>query len=340
MPRSPQPGPLLIDLDALALTAEERELLEHPLVGGVIFFQRNYESRRQLQALVQAIRAIRPQLLLTVDQEGGRVQRFREGFTTLPPPAVLGRRYDQEPQAALALARSFGYVLAAELRQLDVDLSFTPVLDVAGNEEIIGSRALHREPAVIVALAAALQAGMAEAGMAACGKHFPGHGSVRGDSHLMLPRDERPYAAIRDHDLRAFTGLIAQDLAAVMMAHVLYPQVDALPASFSGLWIRQILRDELGFAGAVICDDLCMQGAAELGDILSRAEAARAAGCDILPVCNDRAAVVTLLDHLRWPANGEAQARVRRLRGRPVIIDSARLQQAQRALNEILDEAG
>jgi beta-N-acetylhexosaminidase len=329
---------LLIDLEALALTAEERELLAHPLVGGVIFFQRNYESRDQLQALVQAIRAIRPELLLTVDQEGGRVQRFRAGFTTLPPPAVLGRRYDQEPPAALALARSFGYVLAAELRQLDVDLSFAPVLDVAGNEEIIGSRALHREPAAIVALAGALQAGMAEAGMAACGKHFPGHGSVRGDSHLMLPRDERPYAAIRDHDLRAFAGLIAQDLAAVMMAHVLYPQVDTLPASFSGLWSRQILRDELGFAGAVICDDLCMQGAAELGDILSRAEAAHAAGCDILPVCNDRTAVITLLDHLRWPANGEAQARVQRLRGRRVAIDPARLQQARQALHDILDE--
>lgn len=340
MPRSPQLGPLLIDLDALALTAEERELLEHPLVGGVIFFQRNYESRAQLQALVQTIRAIRPQLLLTVDQEGGRVQRFRAGFTELPPPAVLGRHYDHDPKVALALARSFGYVLAAELRQLDVDLSFAPVLDVAGNEEIIGSRALHREPAVIVALATALQAGMAEAGMAACGKHFPGHGSVSGDSHLMLPRDERPCAAIRDHDLFAFAGLIEQDLAAVMMAHVLYPQVDALPASFSGIWIRQILRDELGFAGAVICDDLCMQGAAELGDILSRAEAAGAAGCDVLPVCNDRAAVVTLLDHLRWPADGEAQARLRRLQGRPVLIDEVRLQQARRALKETWDEAG
>jgi beta-N-acetylhexosaminidase len=315
-----RPGPLLIGLDGPALTPEETELLAHPLIGGVILFERNYETPEQLRALIGALRVCRSPLLVTVDQEGGRVQRLREGFTRLPPLGWLGSLHDRKPQEALSAARELGWLMAAELRALDVDASFAPVLDLAGNTEIIGARAFHVDPAVVTRLGRAYVAGLREAGMGATGKHFPGHGSVRGDSHLELPRDERSLAEIEAQDLQPFAAL-APALAAVMTAHVVYPACCEQPASFSRRWIGEILRGRLGFTGAVVSDDLGMAGAAILGDELARAEAALVAGCDLLLACNDRAAVLRLLDRLHWERPPGFDARHGRLRGwgEPVI---------------------
>ncbi|MGB3134795.1 MAG: beta-N-acetylhexosaminidase [Candidatus Macondimonas sp.] len=315
-----RPGPLVVGLDGPALTREEIELLAHPLIGGVILFERNYETPNQLRALIGALRARRTPLLVTVDQEGGRVQRLREGFTRLPPLGWLGSLFSRDPQEARTAAHELGWLMAVELRALDVDASFAPVLDLAGNIEIIGARAFHADPAGVATLGRAYIAGMRDAGMGATGKHFPGHGSVRGDSHLELPRDARPLAEIEARDLQPFAAL-APDLAAVMTAHVVYPALCQQPASFSRRWIGEVLRGRLGFTGAVVSDDLDMAGAVVIGDELARGEAALAAGCDLLLACNDRAAVVRLLDRLRWERPAGFDGRHAGLQGRdePVI---------------------
>ncbi len=318
-------GPVMLDLEGTALTAAERELLMHPNVGGVVLFARNYADPDQLEALVAEIHALRePQLLVAVDQEGGRVQRFREGFTALPPMARLGERYDRDPSDAVAAAETLGWLLAAELRAVGVDLSFAPVLDLdCGVSGIIGDRAYHRDPEVVAALAAAQMRGMRRAGMAAVGKHFPGHGSVAEDSHHVRPVDPRRLEDILQLDLLPFERLAHKGLPAVMPAHVVYPEVDARPAGYSSIWLRDILRQRLGFVGAVFSDDLAMAGAGEAEgavrtDCAARADAAVRAGCDMVLVCNDRAAAVTAVEQLPQHERPDAQVHLMRLHGRRV----------------------
>lgn len=311
-------GPLMLDVDGCELCAEDRELLAHPAVGGVILFTRNYESPRQLQALVDAIHALRDtHLLVAVDQEGGRVQRFREGFTHLPPLGCLGGIYETDKTRAKHLARVTGWLMATELRAVGIDISFAPVLDLDyGVSTIIGNRALHRRPEVVAELAAAYQSGMHEAGMAATGKHFPGHGAVAADSHLDLPEDDRRYEDIEQWDMVPFRRMIHYGLAAIMMAHIVYPQVDSKPAGFSRIWIRDVLRGHYHFQGLVFSDDLSMEGAACAGDYPSRAFAALEAGCDMVLVCNQREEATRVADALTEYRDPVAQLRMARMHGR------------------------
>ncbi|WP_300450308.1 beta-N-acetylhexosaminidase [Accumulibacter sp.] len=285
-------GPLMIDIAGSQLADFEKERLCHPLVGGLILFTRNYVSPEQLCRLTAEVHDLRyPPLPIAIDHEGGRVQRCREGFTRLPAMRRLGELWDREPDVALTVAGQLGYVLAAELRARGVDLSFTPVLDLDwGRSQVIGDRSLHRDPAVVVALAEALVGGLRRAGMIACGKHFPGHGWVEADSHVALPVDERGLSRLSP-DLEPYRRL---PLEAVMPAHVIYRQVDPRPAGFSSFWIR-LLRDELGFDGVIFSDDLSMAAAGVAGGIVDRCAAAWEAGCDMLLVCNSTDAVGELL---------------------------------------------
>ncbi len=311
-------GPLMIDLPGTSLSALDREILSHPLVGSVILFTRNYRDPEQLAALTAAIHAIRtPSLLIAVDHEGGRVQRFRAGFTRLPAARALGRGLAEDRRTTLAGVQAAGWLMAAELRAVGVDFSFAPCVDLDhGVSEIIGDRAFHADPDEVAALAVAYLLGMREAGMAATAKHFPGHGAVVADSHVALPVDRREFAEL-EPDLRPYRVLIANNLAAVMAAHVVFPEVDRLSASLSERWIGEILRGRLDFHGCVFADDLTMGGAAAFGDVATRARLAYAAGCDVLPICNDRAAVIAVLDQFKPLAmNPASQARLVRMRGR------------------------
>ena len=311
-------GPLMVDIAGVELDAEDREVLAHPLVGGVILFTRNYQDPEQLAVLVEAIHALRsPPLLVSVDQEGGRVQRFRSDFTELPPARLYGRLYDAVPKEAARLAELGAWLTATELRAQGVDLSFAPVVDLDyGVSSVIGDRAFHADPVVVAELARATLLGMRRGGMGACAKHFPGHGAVQGDSHHMLPVDSRPLDEIRKRDLLPYERLLRLDLPSVMMAHVVYPQVDTQPAGLSRRWIQEELRGRLRFEGAVFCDDLSMRGAEKAGGYLERAEAALAADCDMLPVCNSREGVIAILDGLDAEANPLSQWRLARLHGR------------------------
>lgn len=313
-------GPVMLDLQGIALEPEERELLRHPLVGSVILFSRNYESPDQLRRLVADIHAIRtPALLVAVDHEGGRVQRFQEGFTRLPAMRAVGHLYDRNRTEGLGTARHLGWLMAAELRAAGIDLSFAPCVDLDyGVSKAIGDRALHAQAAAVGELAVAYMLGMRDAGMAATAKHFPGHGAVVADSHVALPVDRRAWSDI-EADLLPYRRLIANGLTAVMAAHVVFEMVDERPASLSPRWIDGVLRTELGFQGAVFADDLTMAGAAAVGDVLVRAELALAAGCDVLPVCNDRVAVLRLLDSPKLSANPVSRMRLARLHGRDVV---------------------
>lgn len=282
-------GPLMIDVAGFSLTDAERRRLRHPAVGGVILFARNFESRAQLMALTAEIRATRhPHLLIAVDQEGGRVQRFRtDGFIHLPPMGQLGALFARDRQAGLEAAQDLGWLMATQLRMAGVDLSFAPVLDLSrGISGVIGDRAFAREPSAIIALAVAFTAGMSSAGMSAVGKHFPGHGSIAEDSHIAHPVDARPFATIEREDLRPFLGMIDRLIPGLMAAHVIYPAVDAQPAGFSSHWLKTLLRDRWQYQGAIFSDDLTMAAASVAGDIVARVEAALSAGCDMALICN------------------------------------------------------
>lgn len=309
-------GPLMIDLIGTELQSDERELLRHPLVGGVILFTRNFVDREQIQSLVREIRAARtPPVLVAVDYEGGRVQRFRRDFTMLPPMRTLGHAYEMRRGDGLKLARQCGWLLAAELRAVGVDLSFGPVVDLDyGASGVIGDRALHRDPRVVAELALALMQGMRDAGMAAVAKHFPGHGAVVADSHVALPVDRREYADLAD-DLYPYERLFDNGLPAVMAAHVVFANVDPLPASCSPRWLKAELRDRLGFQGAVFSDDLNMEGASVMGDMPQRAKAALQAGCDMVPICNNRDGVLQTLRELGECSDPVSQVRLIRLHG-------------------------
>ena len=311
-------GYVMLDLQGKSLDAQDRERLLHPQAGGVILFTRNYESPRQIADLCREIHALRdPHLLIAVDHEGGRVQRFREGFTRLPPMRALGEIWDEHPQRARRLAHDAGYVLAAELRACGVDLSFTPVLDLDfGNSAVIGNRAFHAQPQVVSELAVGLMEGLRQGGMAAVGKHFPGHGFVAADSHTDVPVDNRGFAEIEVADLLPFEHLIRHQIAGIMPAHVIYPKVDDKPAGFSRLWLADILRNRMQFQGVIFSDDLSMEGARVAGGIVERGEAAIEAGCDMVLVCNNPSAADEVLEGLPATPSAVTLARLARLHGR------------------------
>ncbi len=311
-------GPLMLDLAGLQLEPEERDWLRHPAVGGVILFSRNYAEPRQLKALTEEIHALRrPSLLVAADQEGGRVQRFREGFIPLPPAGWLGRCYDRDPGRALEAAHSLGWLMAAELRSVGVDFSFAPVLDLdRGRNTVIGDRALHQRPTAVADLARAWRHGARAAGMISVGKHFPGHGGVAEDSHLDLPADRRRWEEIEMDDLLPFARLIDDGLEAVMPAHVVYPEIDPEPAGFSERWLKRVLRERLGFQGVIFSDDLSMGAAASAGDYPQRARKALAAGCDMVLVCNNPAAAQQVARALAGFEDPVISSRIARLHGR------------------------
>ena len=284
-------APVVLDIAGTTLSKTDRQRLKHPLTGGLILFARNWESRRQLTELTSEIKKARPDVLICVDHEGGRVQRFRtDGFTALPAMRTLGELWMKDPLTATDAATAAGHVLASELRACGVDLSFTPVLDLDfGASSVIGDRAFHRDPRVVAMLAKSLMHGLLRAGMANCGKHFPGHGFVKADSHVAVPVDKRSLKAVLSDDARPYEWL-STSLSSVMPAHVIYPKVDSHPAGFSPRWLKEILRGQMGFTGAVFSDDLSMEGARQLeGGSLTYAEAASLAlnaGCDLVLLCN------------------------------------------------------
>jgi beta-N-acetylhexosaminidase len=296
-------GPLMLDVTGFELTHEEIDILDHPLVGGLILFSRNYHDQKQLSDLVRHIRFVtRNDILIATDHEGGRVQRFRQGFSDIPSMGSINLQTDGNIQQSGYLCEQFGWLMAAELLAFDIDISFAPVLDIHGVSDVIGDRSFHQQPDIIVQLASKFIKGMHRAGMSATGKHFPGHGNVLEDSHIAMPVDNRSKEDIFALDMAIFKSIHQQGLLdAVMPAHVIYPDVDNLPAGFSQTWIKQILRQDLDFNGVVFSDDLSMQGAVQMGNIVDRAELAITAGCDMVLVCNDPNGAVNVIDGL--PSN-------------------------------------
>ena len=301
----------MADIAAHTLSEDDRQRLLDPAIGGIILFRRNYQNPSQLAELCRQIKALRqPELIIAVDHEGGRVQRFIDGFTRLPAMRTLGELWDsQSPAAAQSAAEQIGWVLATELVACGIDLSFTPVLDLDWQRcPVIGNRSLHRQPEIVIALALALQRGLNRGGMKTCGKHFPGHGFVSGDSHLTLPRDSRTWDALQD-DLAPFAALAAQGMAAIMPAHVVYQNIDDQPAGFSAHWLKTVLREQLRFNGVIFSDDMTMEGAVSAGSISQRCQLAFAAGCDIALVCNRPDLVDELRHGFRQPENPHLAAR-------------------------------
>lgn len=338
--RKSQLGPVFLDVLGKTLTESDVQRIAHPATGGVILFARNFESRAQLRELVKGIRKVRKHVLIAVDHEGGRVQRFKsDGFTHLPAMSKLGALWDADASEsklhAMEAASACGYVLGAELRAYDIDLSFTPVLDLDyGQSSVIGDRAFHHDPRVVSMLARALNQGLAMSGMANCGKHFPGHGFVAADSHIAVPVDERPFASIIEHDARPYEWL-SFSLASVMPAHVIYPKVDKQPAGFSRKWLQDILRKKLGFEGVIFSDDLSMEGASVAGSVVDGAQAALTAGCDMVLICNspDKADELLAANLQLNPGSAERIARLQpggeRLKWKALQADR-RYQQARK----------
>lgn len=311
-------GPVMLDVVGTELTTDDIRRLRHPLVGGVILFARNFTSCAQLKALTASIHEVRqPPLLIAVDHEGGRVQRFREGFTKIPAMREFGKIWDTNPRRAKDLALEAGWILAAELRAHGVDFSFAPVLDMDyGESQVIGDRAFHRSTQAIEELAQALVLGLRKGGMAAVAKHFPGHGFVAADSHVAIPVDERSFVEIEKHDIEPFRRLIDSGIQAVMPAHVIYPKVDALPAGFSKIWLQQVLRKHLGFNGVIFSDDLSMEGAVVAGTVTQRAMAALQAGCDMVLLCNKPDLADELLENMEGNMPAQSLARLARMHGK------------------------
>lgn len=329
-------GALMLDIEGTSLTVEDQRLLTEPQVGGIILFGRNIHSPQQVRALTDSIRNIRPELLIAVDQEGGRVQRLRAGFSRLPSMRAFGHLHEKDPQQAVMLAEQCGWLMASEVLAVGIDFSFAPVLDLDGISQVIGDRGFHSSTAQVIALASAFMQGMRRAGMATTGKHFPGHGSVEADSHIAAPVDHRTLDDIERNDMQPFIQLKDQ-LDALMPAHVIYDQVDPNPAGFSPFWLQTIIRQKVGFDGVLFSDDLSMQAACVAGGADARIKAALDAGCDMGLVCNDRAAALNALTALKdMPLPN--QQRLEKMRGKilPVNItetlDLGQQWQASKAL--------
>jgi len=331
-PKSLPLGPVMLDVEGVRLTGADRRRLNHPLAGGVILFSRNYANGAQLTGLTEEIHALRnPPLIIAVDHEGGRVQRFRDGFTAIPAMLELGWAWDHGQQQARQLAQEIGFVLAAELLAHGVDLSFAPVLDLdRGISTVIGDRGFHSDPLAVGELARAVLHGLKQAGMNGVGKHFPGHGTVSADSHHEIPVDDRTYADIEASDLEPFRRLIDAGVGGIMPAHVIYPRVDDQPAGFSSVWLTQVLRGRLGFDGVIFSDDLSMEGARGAGGVTDRARAAFGAGCDMVLLCNSPDAADELLDNLSHPMPAVSLARLARMHGRSRPGGMARLREDAR----------
>lgn len=314
-------GPVMLDIEGTSITAEEKERLAHPKAGGVILFARNYESPQQMEALVKELHGIRrPRLIIAVDQEGGRVQRFKKGLTSLPPMRKLGEIYDENPSRAKRLADLMGWLLATELRAMDVDISFAPVLDLDhGVSEVIGDRAFHSDPEVIALLAHYFSNGMKSAGMSPVGKHFPGHGGVEEDSHHELPKDMRTYDELDEKDLVPFKKMIYYDLPGIMTSHVLFPKIDSKPVTFSSVWLKDILRKKLGFQGVIFSDDLTMEAAMGAGGMADRANLALESGCDMVLVCNNPVAADEVLEGVKPSSDPASHLRLIRMHGQKMM---------------------
>jgi len=328
----------VIDVVGTQLSDEDRERLRHPAAGAVILFSRNYENTQQLSMLVEDVEKLRePALLVCVDHEGGRVQRFREGFTAIPAMREFGRLWDRDKEAAKEAARGAAYVIAAEVGAHGIDFSFAPVLDLDyGSSSVIGDRALHYDPNAVGALAAAIVQGFASAGMAAVGKHFPGHGFAAADSHVDVPKDERAFSEILKKDVAPYRAAFQAGLAGVMPAHVIYTQCDSEPAGYSKYWLQEVLRAKLGFDGLIFSDDLSMAGASTVGGPPERARAALAAGCDMVLLCNDPEGQNKLLESLGdvQAHNPERLERMRKKGGRD-LRKSVAYREAQEALTAL-----
>lgn len=329
-------GCVMLDVAGFELTDTERQRLKHPQVGGLILFARNYRSKQQLRELVSDIRQQTPNIVIAVDQEGGRVQRFREEFMRLPSMKVIADRWLENPQSAIKLSEGIGWLMAAELIELDIDISFAPVLDLnLDRSQIIGDRAFGSTPEQVIALASAFMQGMHSAGMAATGKHFPGHGWVVADSHLAIPTDERSLSLITEQDMRPFKVMIEKGLDAIMPAHVIYEKIAADTAGFSDFWLQEVLRKQLGFEGVIFSDDLSMEGASVAGGYPERAAAALKAGCDMVLVCNKPAAadeVLAYLDSLKDRGARHKSDRISRMRHKKRVIDLEQVAQVKQQM--------
>jgi len=338
-------GPVMVDIDAYELNEDDKRLLAHPQVGGVILFSRNFHSLGQLVNLVQSIQAIKtPRLLIAVDQEGGRVQRFKDGFTLLPAMRRFGELYDNDQAHALELATQCGWLMASEVCSTGIDISFAPVLDLDKDiSSVIGDRAFHQVPYVVGKIAQAFIVGMQEAGMQATGKHFPGHGSIAADSHVAMPVDERHLVDMEMDDLIPFQFMVDAGINALMMAHVIYPNVDSLAAGFSPYWMKNILRNKMHFQGAIFSDDLSMEGAVIAGSYIDRARISLQAGCDMILVCNNRAASWEIVNSLEGYSDPASSLRLAHLHqknaiSRETLVSMPRWQQAKSLLAKYVDE--